>query len=100
MIIDGYETNAEHREELLNIYSRINILTAKTRKVFYYNAVNLAGLDRFKHLLKIRTLKVRAGIAVIAVFFYHCYFRVFLEKVHDQQSLIGDTVTLKFFAGK
>ena len=99
MVIDRYETNAKARKYLLDILTRSDILTTKTRKVFDHDAVNFSGSNRIHHFVEIRTLKVCAGKAVIAVFFNYCDFRVLLEIIHDQQPLIGNAVTLKFFAG-
>ena len=99
VVVDCNKPDAKHGEQLLNISPGVNILPAKAGQVFHNNAVYLSLPDRLYHSLKIRPVKVGAGIAVIAVFSDQCDFRTLFEKLQDYQSLIGDTVALEFLTG-
>jgi len=99
VVVDCNKANTEAGEYLLDVVTSLNILTTKTRKVFHHDAVNQASADSLHHSVEVRTLKVCAGKAVIAVFFYYGNFRVLLEVFLDEHSLVWNAVTLKFFAG-
>ena len=88
IVVDCDKSDPKRGKQLLNIGSGVNILPAKAGKVFHNNTVYLTSLDRFDHLLKIRTVKVGASIAVVTIFPDKCDFRALFEKVHNHQSLV------------
>ena len=65
IIIDSNETDAEEWADLFQKFACFNIVTPKSGKVFYYDAVNLFRLNCFHQFLPFRTVKVCTCIAVV-----------------------------------
>ena len=64
-IIDSNKTDTEKRTDFFKKLTGLNVVTSKSGKVFYYDAVNLFCLNCFHQLLPFRTVKVRSSVAIV-----------------------------------
>ena len=67
MIVDGNEADTHEGEYLLQVASRINVVSGETGKVFADDTVDFLCLDVLHHLLEAGAVKVNARVAVIDV---------------------------------
>ena len=65
VVIDGYEADAEEREDMLQIVTYLKVVSSETGEVFDNDATDLALLSVLYHTHKVRTIKVCAGETVI-----------------------------------
>ena len=68
MIIDCDKTNAEKRKQLLQIISKLNIITPESGQIFYYDTVYPSFFRKINQLCKCRTVKTFPTESVVAFF--------------------------------
>ena len=64
-VVDGNKTNAQERENSLQIVAGFLVVSAKAGQVFDHDAVYMPFAYFLHHLFKLRTVKVRAGSSII-----------------------------------
>ena len=98
VIIDGNEPNPHHWENLFQILSHLNVVTAKSRQVLDYDAVDFAGFDVLHHLRKAWSLKIGSRVTIICIFSYQMQFWSFCNEIPDQFSLVSDAVAFSLIS--
>ena len=98
VIIDGDEPNPHHWENLFQILSHLNVVTAKSRQVLDYDAVDFAGFDVLHHLCKAWSLKIGSRVTIICIFSYQMQFWSFCNEIPDKFSLVSDAVAFSLIS--
>ena len=89
--VNGDKANAQLRESHFCIHSHFKVITAKPGKVFHHNAIYPLGFYIVYHTLKIRTVEVRAAIAIVYVFIDHKQ-AVLLSVAAQHHALSGNRI--------
>ena len=97
-VIDRDEAHPQGGKQLCDIPAAVDVVTAKSRKVFDDHAVDLACLDGGHHLLKMGAVKICSGVAVVIALHHQFEFRVAGHIIVDEVALVFDAVTLHFAA--
>ena len=98
VVIDGNEPHTHERENLFQIPPCIDVVSGKPAEVFADHTVDFLGLDVLHHLLKARTFKVDAGIAVIRILLDDHKFRMPAHIVPDDFLLARYGIALRLVA--
>ena len=96
MVCQRNKTHRKSREDFLYISPGFNIVTSKTRKVFYNDTVHLSCFDVAYHSFKFWSVEITARKPIININIIQFDILLFMDKGSDQLSLISDTVTLGF----
>ena len=65
MVVDRNEPDAQKRENLLDIFPRVQMFPPEPGQVLHHDAVDFPRPDLRHHLLKGRTVKVGPGETVV-----------------------------------
>ena len=65
IVVDSYETNALLREKNLCIIADLQVISAKTTKVFYNQDFHMTCFDFFQQGGKAGTIKYQGGITIL-----------------------------------
>lgn len=65
IVVDSYETNALLREKNLRVIADLQVISAKTTKVFYNQDFHMTCFDFFQQGGKAGTVEIRTRIAVV-----------------------------------
>lgn len=91
-IIDSNETDTEERTDFFKELTGLDIVTPKSGKVFYYDAVNLFCLNCFHQLLPFRTVKIRSSVAIVNKGSCQFQIRTIAYILIEQYQLIFDGI--------
>ena len=96
MIINCDKTNPEERKQLLQIISKLNIITPESGQIFYYDTVYPSLFRKINQLCKCRTVKAFPAESIITFLNDPAAlkFRMLPDIIIKQHPLIADTVTL------
>ena len=98
-VVHRDKPDSQKGEELFQIIADFNIISAKSGKIFYKNAVHFPLSDQFHQLNKLRAVKLFPTVAIIA-FFYNpiiLKFRMGFQIIIQKHSLVGNAVAFLFF---
>ena len=98
VIVHRNEAHPQLREQFFDILATINIVSAKTRQILDDDTVDQTLSDIHHHSLEIRSVKIGSGVAIVLVFSNQCHLRMTCQIVHQQLSLIVNTVAFGFSA--
>ena len=98
IVVDSDKTDAEERENTLQIVTGFLVVTTKTRQVFYRDAVYPSFAHFLHHLLKLWTLKVSAGSPVVTEHSDKLHIRLVLNERGDQSFLTVNRIRAGFAA--
>ena len=65
VVVDSDKAHTEKRENLFNVFARLQMISSETGKILDHDAVDLACLYVRHHFLKGRALKIRARKPVV-----------------------------------
>ena len=92
IVIDGNKPHAIGRKDTAHIAASLNILTAKTGKIFDDDTVDLSLQDVIHHFFKSRTVKDNPAVPIVYLFGNQLDLRVAAHEIFDQLSLVAYTV--------
>ena len=88
MIIDGDEAHTFFLKYLRDVRSRLNALSAPSAEVLAHDAVNAAFINIVEQSFQIRPLEIGPGVPIIDIGIDKHEFRVFFDKMVDNEPLI------------
>ena len=92
-VVDGDKTNAHVGEIGVGVIADRQIIPAEAGHILHDDRADIAQLDVFHHLLKARTVEVRAGVAVVDIE-AGVGEAVFFGVLFEHPFLIGDGIAV------
>ena len=96
IVIDSDKSYTQCRENTLDIFAGINILTTETTEILYDHTVDHSTPHIINHIPKSGTVKITACKTIVLVLSYDLNVRFILYKISDEKFLILDAVALCF----
>ena len=100
-VIHCNKPDSQKWEELFQIIADFNIVSAKSGKILYKNAIHFSPSDQLHQLNKLRAVKLFPAVSVVT-FFYNpviLKFRMGFQIIIQKHPLIGNAVAFLFLKG-